>query len=76
MTVYRDPPRARPKLVWLLTALFTIGVIVALIALILNIWWLLIAAVAVAVLSAVGLWPAGVMSHVSTDRSATTRGPK
>lgn len=76
MTMHSSPPRERPILVWALTGVVVVGLVLALVGMILNAWVLLAVATTVAVLAALALWPAGVMSHVSTTRSATTRGPR
>lgn len=76
MTMHSSLPRERPVLVWALTGVVVVGLVLALVGMILNAWVLLVVAATVAVLAALALWPAGVMSHVSTTRSATTRGPR
>ncbi|MCK9928295.1 hypothetical protein MXD62_14120 [Frankia sp. Mgl5] len=76
MTMHSSPPRERPLLVWALTGVVVVGLVLALVGMILNAWVLLVVAATVAVLATLALWPAGVMSHVSTTRSATTRGPR
>lgn len=74
MTVHISPPHERPVLIWALTAAVIVGVVLALVGMILNAWLLLGVAAAGAALAALALLPAGVMSHVTTSRSATSRG--
>lgn len=76
MTVHISPPHERPLLIWSLTAVVIVGVVLTLVGMILNAWLLLGVAAAAAALAALALWPAGVMAHVSTTRSATSRGPR